>query len=76
MKPMLPAVRRQKILEVIAEELTIRVSSLSEMLAISEMAIRRDLDYLGERGLVERTHGGTVFTKRRHKADTTVSFSF
>ena len=65
MKPMLPAERRGKILEITAKELTIRVSSLSEMLGVSEMTIRRDLDYLGERGLVERTHGGAVFTKRR-----------
>ena len=65
MEPMLPAERRQHILDIIAWELTIRVSSLSETLGVSEMTIRRDLDYLGERGLVERTHGGAVFTKRR-----------
>ena len=65
MEPMLPAERRQKILDIIARELTIRVSSLSEMLGVSEMTIRRDLDYLAERGLAERTHGGAVFIKRR-----------
>ena len=65
MEPMLPAERRQKILDIIARELTIRVSSLSEMLGVSEMTIRRDLDYLGKRGLAERTHGGAVFIKRR-----------
>ena len=65
MEPMLPAERRQNILDIIARELTIRVSSLSEILGVSEMTIRRDLDYLGERGLAERTHGGAVFIKRR-----------
>ena len=65
MEPMLPAERRQKIVDIIARELTIRVSSLSEILGVSEMTIRRDLDYLGERGLAERTHGGAVFIKRR-----------
>ncbi len=65
MELMLPAERRQKILDVIARELTIRVSSLSEMLGVSEMTIRRDLDCLAERGLVERTHGGAVFIKGR-----------
>ncbi|RLB98941.1 MAG: DeoR/GlpR transcriptional regulator [Deltaproteobacteria bacterium] len=65
MESLLPAERRQKILDIIARELTIRVSSLSEMLGVSEMTIRRDLDYLGERGLAERTHGGAVFIKRR-----------
>lgn len=65
MEPMLPAERRQKILDVIARELTIRVSSLSAMLGVSEMTIRRDLDHLAEQGLAERTHGGAVFSKRR-----------
>lgn len=65
MEPMLPAERRQKILDIIARELTIRVSSLSDMLSVSEMTIRRDLDYLAEQGLTERTHGGAVFIKRR-----------
>jgi len=65
MKPMLPAERRQKILEVIAKELTIRVLTLSEMLGVSAMTIRRDLDFLAERGLAERTHGGAFFSKRR-----------
>ena len=65
MAPMLPAERRQKILDIIARELTIRVSNLSDLLGVSEMTIRRDLDVLGERGLVERTHGGAVYIKRR-----------
>ena len=65
MAPMLPAERRQQILEIIAEELTIRVSTLSEMLGVSAMTIRRDLDLLAERGLAERTHGGAFFSKKR-----------
>lgn len=65
MESMLPAERRQKILEIIGKELTVRVSSLSEALGVSEMTIRRDLDFLAERGLTERTHGGAVFCKRR-----------
>ncbi|MBW2632989.1 MAG: DeoR/GlpR transcriptional regulator [Deltaproteobacteria bacterium] len=65
MGSMLPAERRQQILAIIARELTIRVSNLSEMLGVSEMTIRRDLDLLAERGLTERTHGGAVFSKRR-----------
>jgi DeoR/GlpR family transcriptional regulator of sugar metabolism len=65
MKPRLPAERRQKILDIIAREPTIRVSSLSKALGVSEMTIRRDLDFLAERDLAERTHGGAVFIKRR-----------
>ncbi len=65
MEPMLPVERRQQILEILEKELTIRVSRLSEMLGVSEMTIRRDLDNLVARGLTERTHGGAVFSKGR-----------
>lgn len=65
MEPMLPAERRQKIIDIMAREFTVRVSSLSELLGVSEMTIRRDLDFLAERGLAERTHGGAIFSKRR-----------
>jgi DeoR family fructose operon transcriptional repressor len=61
----LPAVRQQQILEILREEFTIRSSSLSERLSVSEMTIRRDLDLLEQQGLVERTHGGAVFRQER-----------
>jgi DeoR/GlpR family transcriptional regulator of sugar metabolism len=38
---------------------------LSELLDVSEMTIRRDLDVLEQSGLVERTHGGAVFRQER-----------
>lgn len=61
----LPAERQQRILEILRENFTIRVSRLSEILGVSEMTIRRDLDVLEKRGLVERTHGGAVFRQER-----------
>ncbi|MEQ8965011.1 MAG: DeoR/GlpR family DNA-binding transcription regulator [Azospirillaceae bacterium] len=36
------------------------IAGLAEMLDVSEMTIRRDLDALAARGLVERAHGGAV----------------
>lgn len=60
-----PAERRQRILAILREEYTIRGSRLSEMLNVSDMTIRRDLDALEKEGLVERTHGGAVFRQER-----------
>ena len=62
---MLPAERQQRILEILREHFSVRSSSLSEMLSVSEMTIRRDLDVLEKQGLVERTHGGAVFRQER-----------
>ena len=61
----LPAERQQRILEILRENFTIRGSHLSELLDVSEMTIRRDLDVLEKRGLVERTHGGAFFRQER-----------
>jgi DeoR/GlpR family transcriptional regulator of sugar metabolism len=62
---LLPAERQQQILEILREEFTIRGTRLSEMLGVSEMTIRRDLDALEQEGLVARTHGGAVFKQER-----------
>ncbi len=42
----------------------VRVSALSELMGVSEVTIRRDLEALERRGLLERTHGGAVLTLR------------
>ncbi len=60
-----PAERHQQILEILRDKLTIRGSSLSGLLGVSEMTIRRDLDALERQGVVERTHGGAVFIQER-----------
>jgi len=36
------------------------IAGLAEMLEVSEMTVRRDLDALAARGLLERAHGGAV----------------
>ena len=63
--PMLPAERQQHIIEILREEFTVRSTRFSELLKVSQMTIRRDLDVLERSGMVERTHGGAVFRQER-----------
>ncbi len=52
--------RKQKILELLAREQSVRVSELCLLLRASPASIRRDLQELDEAGLLSRTHGGAV----------------
>jgi DeoR/GlpR family transcriptional regulator of sugar metabolism len=57
--------RQERILDALRESGGVRVSDLTELLNVSYMTIRRDLDQLAEQGLVEKVHGGaTVITER------------
>jgi DeoR/GlpR family transcriptional regulator of sugar metabolism len=38
----------------------VSITTLADELGVSGMTVRRDLDLLGKRGLLERTHGGAV----------------
>jgi DeoR/GlpR family transcriptional regulator of sugar metabolism len=58
---LLPAERHMRIRHLLRERLTIRVAELSEMMGVSEMTIRRDLETLERQGLIERTYGGAVY---------------
>jgi DeoR/GlpR family transcriptional regulator of sugar metabolism len=62
---LLPAERQQRILEVIRSDEGIRVSALSDLLGVSTMTVRRDLDALARKGALERTHGGALLRSRR-----------
>lgn len=64
MEQPLPAERHGRILELLRERRAVRVSSLSEQMAVSEVTIRRDLEALERQGLLERTHGGAVLAHR------------
>ena len=64
MEQPLPAERHRRIEEVLRERQVVRVSTLSELLGVSEVTIRRDLESLERRGMVERTHGGAIHTQR------------
>jgi DeoR family transcriptional regulator of aga operon len=52
--------RRQHILELIQHQGRALVSDLSEQLNISQITIRKDLDYLQSKGVIQRSHGGAL----------------
>lgn len=52
--------RRQHILSLIQSEGRALVGDLSRDLGISQITIRKDLEYLQSKGLVQRTHGGAL----------------
>ena len=64
MRQALPAERHHTILDVVRKRRAVRVSTLSELLGVSEVTVRRDLEDLEHRGLLERTHGGAISTQR------------
>jgi DeoR/GlpR family transcriptional regulator of sugar metabolism len=57
---MLAAERLHKIVEMVNERGSIRVSELSDLLGVTEETIRRDLDKLEGEGKLLRSHGGAV----------------
>ena len=55
------ALQRQKlIVEEIRRQGAVRVSELTDLLHVSEMTVRRDLDALAAAGLLEKVHGGAT----------------
>lgn len=54
--------RRERILEILEKNKRITVPELSKIFNIGEATLRRDLNELEERGLVQRTHGGAILT--------------
>jgi DeoR/GlpR family transcriptional regulator of sugar metabolism len=57
---MLAGQRQQLIVDEIRRRGAVRVSELTELLAVSDMTIRRDLDVLSSSGLVDKVHGGAT----------------
>lgn len=57
---MLVAERHQKILELLEERKSIRVSELSRIFSITEETVRRDLEKLERQGKLMRSHGGAL----------------
>lgn len=58
------SLRRQKLLDQLEGQDALRVSDLAKGFKVSELTIRRDLDELVEKGLVERFHGGARLLDR------------
>jgi Transcriptional regulators of sugar metabolism len=59
---MLAQQRQQAILERVRRDGGVRVADLVRELGVSDMTIRRDLEVLAERGLVEKVHGGATIS--------------
>src|SRR3954454_4438321 len=54
--------RRNRVLEVIRQRGFASLPDLAETLEVSESMVRRDLDFLEESGVAQRTHGGACYT--------------
>jgi DeoR/GlpR family transcriptional regulator of sugar metabolism len=60
---MLVAERHEKIIDLVNEKGSIRVSELSKVFNVTEETIRRDLEKLESEGKLQRSHGGAVSIK-------------
>ena len=57
---MLARQRQERILDEVRNHGGVRVGELVELLQVSDMTVRRDIESLARRGLVERVHGGAT----------------
>lgn len=64
------AIERIRIIKnYIMNNLQAEVSTLSSMLGVSEVTIRRDLEKLEEEGFLTRTHGGAILNKEEDEPE-------
>lgn len=64
---MLKGERHREILKVIENDSQVHVGELAERFAVSEMTIRRDLEELDQKGMIQRIHGGAVTRLEAHQ---------
>ncbi len=57
---MIPAERHKKIIELLKLKSAVKAADLSELFDVAPLTIRRDLDLLERKGVLERSHGGAV----------------
>jgi DeoR/GlpR family transcriptional regulator of sugar metabolism len=57
---MLPAQRQDRIMAEIERSGGARIVQLAELLGVSDMTVRRDIDVLADRGLVKKVYGGAT----------------
>ena len=58
---MLIVERQKRVLDMLKQRKMAQLDELAVLLAVSASTIRRDLELLESRGLVERTHGGVIY---------------
>lgn len=63
-KSLIPAQRREKIQEFLSVHQIARTADLMALLEASEATVRRDLEWLEQKGILERTHGGAILSQR------------
>jgi DeoR family transcriptional regulator, fructose operon transcriptional repressor len=63
-KILIPAQRHEKIQEYLSVHKVVASADLCDLLNISEATVRRDLEWLEKRGIIERTHGGAILSHR------------
>ena len=63
-KPLIPAQRRERIQEFLAVHQIARTVDLCDLLETSEATVRRYLEWLEQKGILERTHGGAILNQR------------
>jgi len=59
-----PTERQNEIIKLLGQKSSVHVIELGELLRVSEITIRRDLEILEKKHLVERTHGGALLSHR------------
>ena len=63
-KTLIPAQRRERIQAFLSTHKIVATADLCDLLEVSEATVRRDLEWLEGRGLIERTHGGAILNER------------
>lgn len=64
--PLLPAQRRQHIVEFLRRHGAVTLQQLEQALRVSVSTLRRDLDALAAEGEVDRTHGGALLRHQEY----------
>lgn len=63
-KSLIPAQRREQIQDYLSTHKIARTIDLCTLLDASEATVRRDLEWLEQEGILERTHGGAALSQR------------
>lgn len=63
-KTLIPAQRRERIMEYLAIHRIAPSAELSQLLEVSEATIRRDLEWMENEGILTRTRGGAILNER------------
>jgi DeoR family fructose operon transcriptional repressor len=63
-KSLIPAQRREQIQDYLSSHKIVRTVDLCNLLDASEATVRRDLEWLEQEGILERTHGGAALNQR------------